>query len=76
MKTTKTEMTEMEMIANSLDGIAFAIDRLASAVEGSYDGQSTSALWGISQALFMAVGQGDSQYDRGSLKIKIQKDDE
>jgi hypothetical protein len=44
---------------------------IASAIAGMYNGEGKSALWGISQALFMAV----NAENRGEgIHIKIDKD--
>lgn len=62
-------------IAAALNNVADALGDIAQAIEGSYNGTSKSAFWGIMQAMFLAVGEGDNEYDRGSLKVKVVKED-
>lgn len=61
-----------------LSAIASNIGYLSESVRGAYDGSGTSCFWGMSQALFMMVGElegGESRKDIG-LNIKIVKDEE
>jgi hypothetical protein len=53
----------------ALQNISLSIDYLAEAVRGSYDGNTKSAFWGMSQALFLMVGEGENA--DGSLKVNI-----
>ena len=61
-----------------LGAIASNIGYLSESVRGAYNGEGISCFWGMSQALFMMVGElegGGGGKDVG-LNIKIVKDEE
>ena len=80
MEMTKEQMDRyldiQEQKVEAITNVSYALHDVASSITGSYDG-SKSAFWGISQALFMMVGEmeGGGGTDC-SLKVKILKDDE
>jgi hypothetical protein len=58
-------------VAEATKEVADSNYTIASAIAGMYNGEGKSALWGISQALFMAV----NAENRGEgIHIKIDKD--